>query len=163
MDALIEEILEKKQSPVFVLLDSITDVHNFGAIIRSSVAAGVDAVFTPISNSAPLNGDVVKTSAGSVFHIPISKVKNLKDVIYTLKANNVSIVAITEKAKEMIYNKSLNIPLAIVLGSEEKGISKGLLEIIDSHVSIPMQNEINSLNVSVACGIILFEIVRQRI
>ena len=82
MEALIEEILEKKQSPVFVLLDSITDVHNFGAIIRSSVAAGVDAVFTPISNSAPLNGDVVKTSAGNIFHIPISKVKNLKMYLY---------------------------------------------------------------------------------
>ena len=89
--------------------------------------------------------------------------KNLKDVIYLLKANNVSIFAITEKAEEIIYNKSLNVPLAIVLGSEEKGISKGLLEIIDNHASIPMQDEINSLNVSVACGIILFEIVRQRI
>ena len=163
MEALVEEILEKKQSPIFVLLDSITDVHNFGAIIRSSVAAGVDAVFTPISNSAPLNGDVVKASAGNVFHIPISKVKNLKDVIYMLKANNVSIVAITEKAEDIIYNKSLNGPLAIVLGSEEKGISKGLLEIIDSYAIIPMQDGINSLNVSVACGIILFEIVRQRI
>ena len=163
MEALVEEILEKKQSPIFVLLDSITDVHNFGAIIRSSVAAGVDAVFTPISNSAPLNGDVVKASAGNVFHIPISKVKSLKDVIYILKANNVSIVAITEKAEDIIYNKSLNGPLAIVLGSEEKGISKGLLEIIDSHANIPMQDGINSLNVSVACGIILFEIVRQRI
>ena len=163
MEALVEEILEKKQSPIFVLLDSITDVHNFGAIIRSSVAAGVDAVFTPISNSAPLNGDVVKASAGNVFHIPISKVKNLKDVIYILKANNVSIVAITEKAEDIIYNKSLNGPLAIVLGSEEKGISKGLLEIIDSYAIIPMQDGINSLNVSVACGIILCEIVRQRI
>ena len=163
MEPLIEEILEKKELPVFILLDSITDVHNFGAIIRSSVAAGVDAVFTPISNSAPLNGDVVKTSAGNIFHIPISKVKNLKDVIYTLKANEVSVVAMTEKAEEKIYNKPLNVPIAIVLGSEEKGISKGLLEIIDSHASIPMQKEINSLNVSVACGITLFEIVRQRI
>ena len=89
--------------------------------------------------------------------------KNLKDVIYTLEANEVSVVAITEKAEEKIYNKLLNVPIAIVLGSEEKGISKGLLEIIDSHASIPMQNEINSLNVSVACGITLFEIVRQRI
>ena len=89
--------------------------------------------------------------------------KNLKDVIYTLKANEVSVIAITEKAEEKIYNKPLNVPIAIVLGSEEKGISKGLLEIIDSHASIPMQNEINSLNVSVACGITLFEIVRQRI
>ena len=120
-------------------------------------------MFTPISNSAPLNGDVVKTSAGNIFHIPISKVKNLKDVIYTLKANDVYLFAITEKAEEMIYNKSLNVPLAIVLGSEEKGISKGILEIIDSHAFIPMQNKINSLNVSVACGISLFEIVRQRI
>ena len=95
---LVEEILEKTITR-FCTIRLYTDVHNFGAIIRSSVAAGVDAVFTPISNSAPLNGDVVKTSAGNVFHIPISKVKNLKDVIYILKANNVSIVAITEKPK----------------------------------------------------------------
>ena len=123
---------------------------------------GVDAVFISCSGSAPLNGDVVKTSAGGAFKVPISKVQHLKDVVYFLKAHEVQTIAITEKAKETVYIKNLKGPIAIVFGSEDIGISKGLLTILDDQAKIPIKQTIDSLNVSVACGVTLYEILRQR-
>ena len=157
MEPLVELIMANKKNPLFVLLDGITDTRNFGAILRS-----LDAIFISSSGSAPLNGDVVKTSAGGAFKVPIAKVHHLKDVVYFLKAHEIQTLAITEKAKETIYKKDLSGPMAIVFGSEDTGISKGLLKIVDDQAKIPMHLEIDSLNVSVACGVVLYEMLRQR-
>ncbi len=162
MIPLIDEILHQKKNPLFVLLDGITDVRNFGGIIRSAAASGVDAIFISSSGSAPLNGDVVKTSAGGAFKVPISKVSHLKDVVFNLKARGVKIFGITEKAKETAYKKNFKGPIALIFGSEDLGISKGLMKLLDDDAKLQMKNEIDSLNVSVTCGIIFFEILRQR-
>jgi 23S rRNA (guanosine2251-2'-O)-methyltransferase len=163
MDVIIEKVLFKKKNPIFVLLDGITDVRNFGAILRSAVATGIDAVFIPQSGSAPLNADVIKTSAGGAFKIPISKVQHLKDVIFRLKASNIPVIGISEKAEKTIYELDLKGPVAFVFGSEDQGISRGLLKIINDKAKLPMTNAIQSLNVSVACGVSFFEITRQRL
>ncbi len=162
MEPLVELIMKNKENPLFVLLDGITDARNFGAILRSAAAAGIDAMFISNSGSAPLNGDVIKTSAGGAFKVPIVKVQHLKDVIYYLKTYEIPTLAITEKAKETVYKKNLKGSMAIVFGSEDLGISKGLLRILDDQAKLPMQQSINSLNVSVACGIIFYEMLRQR-
>ena len=162
MEPLIETILNQKENPLFVLLDGITDTRNFGAILRSAAAVGVDAIFIPSSGSAPLNGDVVKTSAGGAFQVPISKVQHLKDVVYHLNAHEIPTLALTEKASETVYQKNLKGPLAVVFGSEDVGISFGLLKVLDDQAKLPMQNNMDSLNVSVACGVLFYEIIRQR-
>ena len=103
MEPLVEAILKEKKNPIFLLLDGITDTRNFGAILRSAAATGVDAIFISSTGSAPLNGDVVKTSAGGAFKVPISKVQHLKDVVYYLKAHDISTTGITEKATESVF------------------------------------------------------------
>ena len=163
MEPLIEKIMEAKKNPIFVLLDGITDTRNFGAILRSAAATGVDAIFIPTSGSAPLNGDVVKTSAGGAFKVPISKVQHLKDVIYYLKAHEVPTLGITEKTTITLYEEDLKGPLALIFGSEDVGISGGILKIIDQKAKIPMVEGIDSLNVSVACAVVFYEAIRQRI
>ena len=163
MEPLVESIIEKKQNPVFVLLDGITDTRNFGAILRSAAATGIDAIFIASTGSAPLNGDVVKTSAGGAFKVPISKVQHLKDVVYYLKAHEVPTLGITEKATGTIYENNLKGPIALVFGSEDIGISKGLLKVISNTAKLPMKETIGSLNVSVASGVVFYEVIRQRI
>lgn len=163
MEVIIEKVIVNKKNPIFVLLDGITDVRNFGAILRSAVAAGIDAVFIPQSGSAPLNADVIKTSAGGAFKIPISKVQHLKDVIFRLNASDIPVIGISEKAEKTIYELNLKGPVAFVFGSEDQGISRGLLKILNDKAKIPMTNAIQSLNVSVACGVSFFEIKRQRL
>ena len=163
MEPLIEIIMEAKKNPIFVLLDGITDARNFGAILRSAAATGVDAVFIPTSGSAPLNGDVVKTSAGGAFKVPISKVQHLKDVVYYLKAHEVPTLGITERIPLTIYEEDLKGPIALVFGSEDVGISGGMLKIIDRKAKIPMVEGIDSLNVSVACAVVFYETIRQRV
>lgn len=163
MEPLIETILEKKENPIFVLLDGITDTRNFGAILRSAAATGVDALFIASTGSAPLNGDVVKTSAGGAFKVPIAKVQHLKDVVFYLKAHDIPTLGITEKATATIYESDLKGPVALVFGSEDVGISKGLLKTLSDTAKLPMKEAIASLNVSVACGVVFYEIIRQRI
>jgi 23S rRNA (guanosine2251-2'-O)-methyltransferase len=163
MEPLIETILEKKENPIFVLLDGITDTRNFGAILRSAAATGVDALFIASTGSAPLNGDVVKTSAGGAFKVPIAKVQHLKDVVFYLKAHDIPTLGITEKATATIYESDLKGPVALVFGSEDVGISKGLLKTLSDTAKLPMTEAIASLNVSVACGVVFYEIIRQRI
>ncbi|MDB2341973.1 23S rRNA (guanosine(2251)-2'-O)-methyltransferase RlmB [Flavobacteriaceae bacterium] len=162
MEPLVEAILKEKKNPIFLLLDGITDTRNFGAILRSAAATGVDAVFISSTGSAPLNGDVVKTSAGGAFKVPISKVQHLKDVVYYLKAHDISTTGITEKATESVFETELTGPIALVFGSEDIGISKGLLKILDHKAKLPMTEAIDSLNVSVACAVVFYETLRQR-
>ncbi len=162
IEELIDSSLEKNENPTFILLDGITDVRNFGAIIRTAVAANVTGIIISQSNSAPINSDVVKTSSGTLFNIPICKVGNLKDAIMYLKASNIEIISLTEKAEKSIYERKIDKSVAIILGSEDKGISKSLLNISDDKIHIPISNKVDSLNVSVAFSIMVFEIVKQK-
>ena len=137
---------------MFVVLDQVSDVRNFGAIIRTCECAGVDGVIIQQSGSAPINAETIKTSAGAAFKIPISRVSHIKDAIYILQAFGIDIIAATEKTNHLIYDLSLNQPLAIVMGSEHKGISPSVLKVVDQKARLPLHGEIDSLNVSVACG-----------
>ncbi len=146
----------------FLLLDGISDVRNFGAIIRTAECTGVQGIVVPRSGAAPVNADAVKTSAGAAFRVPIAKVDHLKDAVYYLQASGIQVIAATEKATENVFGCSLEGPIALVMGSEDSGISPSLLKITDRQVRLPLLGEIGSLNVSVACGVFLYEVVRQR-
>ncbi len=161
----LEEILAKpsEKPQTFVLLDGITDPRNFGAIIRTAVAVSANGIIIPENNSAPVNEDTVKTSAGGIFKIPLIKVKHLKDAIFLLKAYNIRILAATEKTDNLIYDTDLKPSFGLIMGSEGKGINRSLLQISDEKAKLPMSSKIDSLNVSVACGIILYEAIRQRL
>ncbi|MBT8387567.1 MAG: 23S rRNA (guanosine(2251)-2'-O)-methyltransferase RlmB [Ignavibacteria bacterium] len=160
----LNDVLENLQdrTPLFLLLDQITDVRNFGAILRTAECSGVDAVIVPSQGSAPLNADAIKTSAGAAFKIPICKVNHLLDAIYELQAEGIQIVTLTEKSDESIYDIDLTKPIALIMGSEHKGVSPAILKISDARVKLPLLGKIESLNVSVACGATLYEVVRQR-
>ena len=139
------------------------DVRNFGAIIRTAEVAGVTAVVIQNSSSAPINSDTIKTSAGAIFNIPICKVNHIKDAIYHFKSLGISIISASEKSDKNLYDTDFKKPVAIVMGSENKGINKSVLKISDEIVKLPMYGKIESLNVSVASGIFLYEVIRQRI
>jgi 23S rRNA (guanosine2251-2'-O)-methyltransferase len=164
LEELIDKVINSNNKiPLFLLLDQITDVRNVGAIIRTAECTGVDGIIIPTHGSAPVNADAIKTSAGAAFKIPISKVNHLLDAIYQLKAANIQIVAVTEKTDTSLYKVKFNKPTALILGSENKGISNSVLKIVDFKGKIPLLGDIESLNVSVACGVALYEIVRQRV
>jgi 23S rRNA (guanosine2251-2'-O)-methyltransferase len=151
LEEIVEKILSEKEKPLFIILDQISDVRNFGAIIRTAECTGV-----------PVTGDTVNTSAGAIFKIPICKVDHIKDAIFYLKASNITTVSATEKTDKSVYDLDLNKPLAIIMGSEGKGVSKSVLNIVDHKAALPLLGEVNSLNVSVACGAFLYEAIRQR-
>jgi 23S rRNA (guanosine2251-2'-O)-methyltransferase len=163
----IEDILptlfEQGKVPLLLVLDRITDVRNFGAISRSAECAGVNAIIIPSRGSAQVNADAIKTSAGALHKIPVCREENLKATIDYLKESGLKIVACTEKAEHYYFDRDLSTPVAILMGSEEDGISGEYLKRADELVKIPMNGQIESLNVSVATGIILFEVIRQRI
>lgn len=158
----ILKICSQKKNPLLLLLDSIQDTHNLGAIIRTAVCSGVDGIVLTKHNSASVNHTVYKTSAGAVEHIKIAQVNNLVNFMEELKKLNFWIFGSTlEDAKD--YTKSdFNLPAALIMGNEEKGIRKLVAEKCDFLIKIPMMSKIQSLNVSVATGVILFEILRQR-
>ena len=157
------EVIEKSKNPFILILDQINDVRNFGAIIRTAEISGVDGIIIQNSSSAPVNSDTIKTSAGAIFNIPICKVNHIKDAIYHLQSMNISIISASEKSEKNIYDVDLKVPLAIIMGSEQKGINKSVINLSNESVKLPMYGKIESLNVSVACGILLYEVVRQRI
>lgn len=163
LESVVEKTLESNKTPLFLILDQITDVRNFGAILRTAECTGVDAVIIQKSGGAPVSGDTVKTSAGAIFKIPICKVDHIKDAIFYLQGSGISTIAATEKTDSEVYSLDLKKPLAIVMGSEGKGVSKSVLTLVDERASLPLLGEINSLNVSVACGAFLYEVVRQRL
>ncbi len=162
LDALIEKLIDGKKAPLLLILDQISDARNFGAIIRTAECTGVDGIIISKSGAAPVNGDTVKTSAGAVFNMPICKVEHIKDAIFTLQASGIKTVAATEKTGSVIYDISLVDAVAIVMGSEDRGINPSVLKIVDEKAKLPMFGNIGSLNVSVACGAFLYEAVRQR-
>ncbi len=159
---LVEKVLENDKTPFFLLLDQVSDVRNFGAIIRTAECCGVDAIIVPKNGTAPITDDTVKTSAGAAFNVPITKVDHLKDAIFYLQSSDIKIVAATEKGNDSIYNIDFNQPAAIIMGSEDKGISPSILNLVDHKAKLPLMGGIGSLNVSVACGVFLYEVVRQR-
>jgi len=163
LEALIENVLKEEKTPLFLLLDQISDVRNLGAIIRTAECTGVDGIIIPTQGSAPINADAIKTSAGAAFKIPICKVNHILDAIYQFKAVEIQIVGITEKTSNSLYDLDLKNPTALVMGSEHKGISNAVLKNCDAKGKLPLLGEIESLNVSVACGVALYEILRQRL
>lgn len=163
LEELVEAALEADTPPLFLLLDQLSDVRNFGAIIRTAESTGVTGIIIQKKGGAPVSGDTVKTSAGAIFKVPIVKVDHIKDAIYYLKASGIRTIAATEKTSNMVYGCDFTTPVGIVMGSEGKGVSPGVLKIVDEKAALPMLGEINSLNVSVACGAFLYEATRQRL
>ena len=159
---LVEEVVARKELPLFLLLDQLSDVRNFGAIIRTAECSGVDGIIIQKKGAAPVTADTVKTSAGAAFKVPIAKVDHLKDAVFYLQASGIKIVAATEKTESSIYDVPLSKPCAIIMGAEDVGISPSILKAADYLARIPLLGKIGSLNVSVACGILLYEAVRQR-
>lgn len=162
LESLVEEVMETNKLPLFVLLDQLSDVRNFGAIIRTAECTGVDGIIIQKKGSAPVTADTIKTSAGAAFKVPIVKVDHIKDAIFYLQASGVQVVCATEKTENTVYDLSFNQPYAIVMGAEDKGISPSILKASDHLAKLPLRGEIESLNVSVACGVFLYEAIRQR-
>lgn len=163
LDNLVLSVIESGKIPLFLLLDQISDVRNFGAIIRTAECTGVDAIIVQKKGGAPVNGDTIKTSAGAVFKVPLCKVDHIKDAMFHLQASGIKIIAATEKTEKTIYDISFKEPCAIIMGSEGKGINPSVLKLADEKAKLPLLGEIESLNVSVACGAFLYEAVRQRL
>ena len=162
LEELVEKVLQSDRTPLFLLLDQLSDVRNFGAIIRTAECTGVDGIIIPKKGAAPVTADTIKTSAGAAFKVPIAKVDHIKDAVYYLQASGISVVAATEKTEKTIYDVSFAEPCAIVMGSEDRGISPSTLKAADHLAKLPLLGEIESLNVSVACAVFLYEVIRQR-
>lgn len=159
----VENAFRKSDAPVFVMLDGVSDVRNLGAIARTAECAGVSAIILPAKGGAAINAEAIKVSAGALLRIDTCKTQNLRIPIYYLKERGFQVVAATEKTDSLIYEADFKRPTVIVMGSEGKGISDSVMKLCDAKVKIPMHGEIESLNVSVATSIILFEVVRQRL
>lgn len=162
LDMLIPMVFEAGEEPFILILDRITDVRNIGAIARTAEAAGVHAIVVPTKGNARLGADAVKASAGALSRVNICREENLKDSIQFLKNSGLRIAALTEKTDSILWEQKLSGPLALLLGSEDEGISEAYLKLADAKLKIPMLGEIGSLNVSVAAGIACFEIVKSR-
>ncbi|MBP9794312.1 MAG: 23S rRNA (guanosine(2251)-2'-O)-methyltransferase RlmB [Flavobacterium sp.] len=162
LETLVDGVVESGKTPLFLILDQLSDARNFGAIIRTAECTGVDGIIIQKQGSAPVNGDTVKTSAGAVFNVPICKVDHIKDAIFYLQGSGIKTVAATEKTDNTIYDISLSEGVAIIMGSEDRGVNPSVLKIVDEKAKLPMFGTIESLNVSVACGAFLYETVRQR-
>ncbi len=157
----LEEVIDESQQQLFLLLDGVTDVRNFGAIIRSAVGLGASGIIIGQTGAAPLNDVAIQASAGGAFHIPIIRVSHLKDALYALQSHEITILGCTEKTNTSIENANLKRSIAIVMGNEHKGISKGVLNLCDERVKIPIADTLDSYNVSVATSIVLYEYFRQ--
>lgn len=163
IEDIIPAIYEKGETPLILVLDSVTDVRNMGAIARTAACVGVHAIVVPLKNAAQINADAIKTSAGALFSIPVCRHANLHKVCLFLQDSGLQVVACTEKTSDLIYAPDYSMPTAIVMGSEDEGISNDLLRVANHLAKIPMAGKIESLNVSVAAGVILYEAVRQRV
>lgn len=159
---LIDRAYSEGRTPFFLLLDRVTDVRNFGAVARTCECAGLDALVIEEKGNAPVTSDAVKTSAGALHHLPVCRVKSLKQAMKDLRDNGIQIVAFTEKASQDLYQVDLSVPTALLLGSEEDGIATPLLKDADVLAKIPIKGKIQSLNVSVAAGVAIYEVVRQK-
>lgn len=162
IENLLPGLFETGKDPFILVLDQITDVRNFGAIVRTAECGGVHAIVIPDKGTARIGADVVKTSAGAIHSLPVCKVKNLPKTIRFLKESGIHVVAATEKADALYTQAAMKGPLAVVMGAENSGISPAVLNMTDQQVRIPLLGTIESLNVSVAAGLMIYEAVRQR-
>lgn len=162
LEELIPQLVNDGKTPFLLMLDRITDVRNFGAIVRTAECAGINGILVPAKGAANIGGDAVKTSAGALMHIPICRVGSLKTAAAYLKEQGVRIISATEKAERTIYDTDLRGAIALVVGAEDTGISYDVLKLSDEVVKIPINGSIGSLNVSVAAGIAMYETLRQR-
>jgi 23S rRNA (guanosine2251-2'-O)-methyltransferase len=162
IENLLPSIFETGRDPFIIALDGVSDVRNFGAIIRSAGCMGADAVIIPEKGSARITSDAVKTSAGALHTFPVCREKSIVRSIEYLKESGLQVISATEKSGISTFESKLSGPIVLILGSEDKGISRELLALSDLKVSIPVTGSIGSLNVSVAAGILMYEIVRQR-
>lgn len=162
IENILPTLYEQGKTPLFVILDKVTDVRNFGAITRTAECANVDAIIIPEKGSAQISGDAVKTSAGALLKMPVCRVRNLSKTIKFLQESGIQIIAATERASDLYYNVDFSIPTAILMGSEDVGVDMEYLRVADKMVKIPILGEIESLNVSVAASIIIYEAVKQR-
>lgn len=163
LDHLVPELYEAGLMPFVLILDGITDVRNFGAIARTAECAGVDAIVIPQHGSVSVGGDAVKTSAGALLHIPVCRERSVRGAVQFLKDNGYRVVAVSEKADINYTEANFTDPVALVMGAEDVGISPDVYELCDLRVGIPMFGKIGSLNVSVAAGVLMYEVVRQRL
>ena len=162
LDNLIDKAFSEGRDPFILILDRITDVRNFGAIVRTAECSGVDAIVVPERGGAPITGDAMKTSAGALNHVPVCRERDLKKTLKFLHDTGVKIIACTEKTDNVLYDVNLAGPIALIMGSEEDGIADVLLRDADELARIPLQGKIGSLNVSVAAGVAIYEVVRQQ-
>jgi 23S rRNA (guanosine2251-2'-O)-methyltransferase len=162
IENLLPRIFEEGREPLLLMLDGVSDVRNFGAIVRSASCLGADVIIIPEKNSARISADAVKASAGALNTFPVCRVKSITKSLTFLKESGLKAVSATEKAKDSVGAAVMTGPVVVILGSEEKGISRELLAMSDIQVSIPISGAISSLNVSVSAGILLYEISRQR-
>lgn len=162
VEELVEKTIASDVIPLFLVLDQLSDVRNFGAIIRTAECTGVNGIIIQKSGSAPVNAETIKTSAGAAFKIPICKVDHIKDALFLLQASGIKTVAATEKTDDSIFDIDFNQPMAIIMGSEDRGVNPSVLKMVDYKAKLPLLGSIESLNVSVACGVFLYEAIRQR-
>ncbi len=162
LEQIIPFLYEQGKNPFILVLDGLTDVRNFGAIARTCEVAGIDAIVIPSRGSVSVNADAVKTSAGALHTIPVCRENSLKDAVTFLKNSGIKVVSATEKAAKLHTETNYADPVAIVMGSEDVGVSNDIIRICDELVKIPQFGKIQSLNVSVAAGVIIYEVVRQR-
>ena len=162
LENIIPMLYEEGKNPLILVLDGLTDVRNFGAIARTCEVAGVNAIVIPSRGSVSVNADAMKTSAGALHTIPVCRENNLKEAILFLKNSGVKVVAATEKASSYYTDSDMSVPVALVMGSEDVGISMENIRISDELVKLPQFGSISSLNVSVAAGVMIYEVLRQR-
>lgn len=162
LNDIIERVPED-ETPLIILFDGVTDVRNFGAIARSAECAGAHGIITSLKSSAPVNGESIRSSAGALTRIPVCRVGSIRNTIKALQAEGYQIVASTEHSRKLMYDADFRKPTVIVMGSEENGISKEVLKLCDEQLAIPMIGALESLNVSAAAAVMIFEVVRQRI
>jgi 23S rRNA (guanosine2251-2'-O)-methyltransferase len=163
IETLVDQMLEEGKKPTILVLDRITDVRNFGAIARTAECEGVDAILIPSKGSALVSSDAMKASAGALNRIPVCKTDDLKNSLFYLQQSGLRLVACTEKSAAPLYQVNLRGSVAIIMGSEENGITQDLINMSDIKAKIPMRGEISSLNVGVATGMVLYEKLRQEL
>ncbi len=162
LEDVLPAIYEKSETPLLLLLDGVTDVRNFGAIARSAEICGAQALVIPKKGSAQINSESLKTSAGALSKLIVCRETSLTSAIETLQLSGVQVIASDLQAKKIVYDLDLTVPMAIVIGSEGKGVSSAVLQKVDQRFIIPQKGTTDSFNVSVATGIILYEVMRQR-
>jgi 23S rRNA (guanosine2251-2'-O)-methyltransferase len=162
LEEIVPFVFEKGKSPVIIVLDGITDVRNFGAIARTAECAGADALLVPSKGSASINADAVKTSAGALHNIPVCRSNDLISSLQFLRNSGLRLIGASEKAEKIYFDTDFTLPFALILGAEDKGISPRIISILDSLVRIPVFGMIQSLNVSIAASLIMYEAVHQR-